>query len=52
MREKPQSFRTVARTVSNADPMDQHNAYMEFIKEVGDNASDDTKRKVRKVLGL
>lgn len=52
VRERKPSFRDVARTVSSADPMDRHNAYMEFIKEVGDNASEDTKRKVRKVLGL
>lgn len=49
---RPASYRDAARAVSGADPMDRHNAYMEFIKEVGDNASEDTKRKVRKVLGL
>lgn len=52
VRESKPSFRTVARTVSSADPMDRHNAYMEFIKEVGDGASEDTKRKMRKALGL
>ena len=51
VRERPSSFRDVARTVSNASREDRWNAYMEFVKEA-DNASEDTKRKVRKSLGL
>ena len=51
-KESNPSFRDAARTVSSANSMDRHNVYMEFIKEVGDNASEDTKRKVRKALGI
>lgn len=48
----PASYREAAQAISSADPIDRQNAYMEFIKEVGSGASEDTKRKVRKVLGL
>jgi hypothetical protein len=51
VREKPPSYRTVSSTLHNASREDRWNAYMEFVKEA-DGASEDTKRKVRKRLGL
>ena len=50
--EKPESYRDSASAVTSASPADRMNVYMEFIKEVGSGASEDTKRKLRKRLGL
>lgn len=51
--EKPKSYRdAVAGVPPTAPNVDRWNVYMEFIKEVGNGASEDTKRKLRKRLGL
>ena len=50
--ERPMSYRDALASVVTASPSDRMNVYMEFIKEVGDGASEDTKRKIRKRLGL
>ena len=50
--EKAPSSRKVAHAAASGSREDRWNVYMEFIKEVGGGASEDTKRKVRKSLGL
>jgi hypothetical protein len=50
--ETPKSYRDLSADVAGASPADRMNVYMEFVKEVGDGASEDTKRKLRKRLGL
>jgi hypothetical protein len=54
VREKRPSYRSVVQNLEiyKNDPVDRMNTYMEFVKEVGDGASEDTKRKLRKRLGL
>lgn len=49
--ERMPSYREGCYSIANASAEDKMTAYMEFIKEATE-ASDSTKRKIRKVLGI
>ena len=49
--EKAPSYRKVAHAAASGSREDRWNVYMEFVKEA-DGASEDTKHKLRKSLGL